>query len=65
MTQKVQTRAQLKNREFSEEVQHGLYSVLHTGSTSCALQDTCTTWCSLHRDGMDRWSTFAIFFDMR
>jgi len=59
---KVQTHAlhALKNCEFSEEVQHG---VLHTGSTSCARQDTRTTWCSLHRDGMNRWSTFAIFFN--
>jgi len=43
MTQKVQTHAQRKNREFIEAVQCSLYGVLHTGSTSCALQDTCMT----------------------
>ena len=63
MIQKVQTHAQLKNREFSKEVQHGLYDVLHACSTRCALQETCTTWCILHQDGMDRWSYFAIFMN--
>jgi len=29
MTQKVQRHAQLKNCEFSEEVQHGVYGLLH------------------------------------
>ena len=46
-------------------VSHTVYmDVLHTGSTSCALQDTCGTWCSLHQASMDRWSTFAVFFDV-
>jgi len=46
MTQEVQTH---KNCEFSEEFQRGLYGVLHTGSTSCALQDTCMT-CVAYTD---------------
>ena len=29
-----------------------VYMVCCTGSTSCTLQDTCTTWCSLHWDSM-------------
>ena len=41
---------------------HGVYGVLHTGST-CTLQDK-RTWCSLHWNGVDRWSTFTILFDM-
>jgi len=58
MIQKVQTHAQLKNREFSEEVQHGLYDVLHACSTRCALQETCTALPRWH----EQMELFCHFF---
>jgi len=69
MTPKVQTHAQHRNSESgyrsvqqsSRYVTYGLhvYECAAHWHTSCALQEGNDV-----EDGMDRWSTFNVFFDM-
>ena len=56
-----------------QNMTHQKYKHMHnTGTVSWAIAQWSSPagtshgmYCSLHQDGMDRWSTFAVFFNMR